>query len=112
MNRPDAKDGYLGLVPEDFAFANAVSARSAAAIALWSPGRAASKVAPPVLFAVCERDSVAPPVPTLRFAAQAPRATVKRYPFGHFEIYNGAAFEQAVEDYVAFLHEHLPVPEL
>ncbi|ADG98492.1 conserved hypothetical protein [Segniliparus rotundus DSM 44985] len=112
MNAPDALDGYLGIVPEGLAFANAVSARTGAAIPLWAPGRLASKVTAPILFAICERDTVAPAGPTLRFARQAPQATIRRYPFGHFEIYNGSAFDEAVEDYVDFLQRHVPTPDL
>jgi hypothetical protein len=41
----------------------------------------------PILFCVCETDSVAPAVPTLRYAAKAPRGEVRMYPEGHFVIY-------------------------
>jgi dienelactone hydrolase len=112
MNAPDALDGYLGIVPEGLVFTNEVSARTGAAIPLWAPGRLASKVTAPILFAICERDTVAPAGPTLRFARQAPNATIHRYPFGHFEIYSGSAFHKAVEDYVGFLQTHVPAPDL
>jgi hypothetical protein len=60
-----------------------------------------------VLFCVCDGDSLAPAAVTVRHAERAPRARVKRYPIGHFEIYVGDWFERAVADQAGFLVEHL-----
>jgi uncharacterized protein len=60
----------------------------------------------PILFCVCETDSVAPAVPTLRYAAKAPRGEIRPYPEGHFAIYVNA-FERVVADQLAFLDKHL-----
>ena len=43
----------------------------------------------------------------LKAASKAPRAEVKRYPIGHFDIYVGEAFERAVADQADFLQRHL-----
>jgi hypothetical protein len=43
----------------------------------------------------------------LRYAEQAPRGEIKRYPVGHFDIYSGTAFELVVADQVDFLTRHL-----
>jgi uncharacterized protein len=110
MNAPDALPGYLGLVPDDVEFTNAVAARVANRIPLHHPGRQARRVRCPILFQVCERDSVAPPGPTLRSAARAPRGEVLRYPAGHFDIYHDALLRQALDDDVAFLRRHVPPP--
>jgi uncharacterized protein len=107
MNAPDALAGYLGLVPEGVEFTNALAARIANRIMLYHPGRQARNVRCPILFQVCERDSVAPPGPTLRYAAKAPRGEVLRYPVGHFEIYHGGPLERALADDVDFLRRHL-----
>jgi hypothetical protein len=40
-------------------------------------------------------------------AERAPEGVVRHYPIGHFDIYKGAAFEQAVADQVAFFKSHL-----
>ncbi|MET9213371.1 MULTISPECIES: alpha/beta hydrolase [unclassified Nocardia] len=111
MNAADVLDGYLALVPPGMAFTNAVHARVAADIPLYFPGKAAAAVKAPILFGVCDNDTVAPPVPTLEYARSAPAATVRRYPVGHFDIYLGAAFEAAVADYVPFLLQHVPPPK-
>lgn len=108
MATEDAVPGYLGLVPEGMQATNAVAARVALQITRYRPGRAARRVAAPILFDVCERDSVAPAKATLRHAARAPRGETIRYPIGHFEIYAGEHFERAVADQLDFLHRHLP----
>lgn len=107
MNAPDAYDGYMRLVPEGQTVPNEVAARFALKVAAYRPGRLAAKVACPILFCVCEADSVAPAVPTLRYAAKAARGEVRMYPEGHFEIYVGDAFERVVADQLAFLDRHL-----
>jgi dienelactone hydrolase len=108
MATEDALPGFLGLVPEGVPFTNAVAARVAMRVPTYRPGRAAAKVAAPILFCVCDGDSVAPARATLRHAARAPQGEVIRYPIGHFEIYRGENFERAVADQVAFLRRHLP----
>jgi dienelactone hydrolase len=107
MNAPDAYPGYLRLVPEGQAVPNEVAARFALKVIAYRPGRQAAKIGCPILFCVCEADSVAPSVSTLRYAAKAPRGEVRMYPEGHFEIYLGDAFERVVADQLAFLDRHL-----
>lgn len=107
MTAPDAEPGYRALVPAGTTFDDHVDGRIALTIATEAPGRSAGKVTAPILFCVCDTDSVAPPKPTLRLAAKAPRGEIKRYPVGHFDIYRGAAFEVAVADQVEFLTRHL-----
>ena len=72
-------------------------------------GRSARKVQAPILFCICDTDAVAPAETALRYAATAPRAEVKRYPGGHFDIYRGEPFEHAVADQTEFLVRHLAV---
>jgi uncharacterized protein len=109
MSAPDAEPGYLRL-GEGAGVTNAVAARVGLRIPWDRPGRHAARVACPVLFCVCDRDSVAPARATLRHAARAPRGEVLRYPAGHFDIYLGAPFELAVADQLAFLRHHVPAP--
>ena len=40
-------------------------------------------------------------------ASRMPASTLVGYPFGHFEIYHGKAFEEAVEHQIGFLATHL-----
>ncbi|UXA07398.1 alpha/beta fold hydrolase [Mycobacterium sp. SMC-2] len=107
MSTPDAYPGYLRLVPEGVEPPNEVAARIGLKIMTYRPGRATAKIACPILFCVCEADSVAPAAPTLRYAAKAPRGEVKLYPEGHFAIYVDEAFDRVVADQRAFLGKHL-----
>lgn len=107
MSTPDAYPGYLRLVPEGGELTNEVAARIALTIMAYRPGRDAAKVPCPILFCVCEADSVAPAGATLRYAAKAPRGEVKLYPEGHFAIYVDEAFDRVVADQLAFLDKHL-----
>jgi dienelactone hydrolase len=107
MSTPDSYPGYLNLVPQGQTLRNEVAARIGMKILAYRPGRLAAKVQCPILFCVCDTDSVAPPGPTLRYAAKAPRGTVKRYPEGHFDIYVGDAFERVIADQLEFLDRHL-----
>lgn len=109
MNAPDAVAGYAALMPKDLEVPDEVAARVALQIPLMRPGAKAKDVRCPILFCVCDKDSVAPVGPTLKYAAQAPRGEIVRYPVGHFDIYLGEPFERAVADQVAFLQHHLPV---
>ncbi|MFN8102384.1 MAG: alpha/beta hydrolase [Mycobacterium sp.] len=109
MTAPDVVPGYLRLVPEGMAFRNEASGRIGLRIATASPGRSARKVPCPILFCVCDDDTVAPARATLRHARKAPRGEIKRYPFGHFDIYVGGGFERAVRDQIDFLNRHVPI---
>lgn len=107
MNTPDAYAGYLRLVPDGLDFRNEVAARIALQVFGYRPGRHTPEIAYPILFCVCEADSVAPAKATLRHAARAPRGEVRLYPEGHFAIYVDDAFDRVVADQIAFLDKHL-----
>jgi dienelactone hydrolase len=107
MTAPDAYPGFLKLVPDGAVLRNEVAARIGVKILPYRPGRLAAKVPCPILFCVCETDSVAPSGPTRRYAALAPHGQVKLYPEGHFEIYVGDAFERVIADQLEFLEKNL-----
>ena len=107
MTSPDAYPGFLGLVPDGMQMRNEVAARIGVKLLPYRPGRLAAKVPCPILFCICESDTVAPAGPTRRYAATAPRGEVKLYPEGHFEIYVGDAFERVVADQLEFLGRHV-----
>jgi dienelactone hydrolase len=107
MTAPDAERGYRALIPPGLPFDDEVAARFLSRVAFYRPGRSAAYVRAPILFCICERDSVAPAATALRYAAEAPKAEIKRYPIGHFDIYKGGAFEIAVADQLDFLRRHL-----
>lgn len=108
MTSPDAYPGYLALVPDGVDLRNEVAARIGVKLLPYRPGRLAAKVPCPILFCICETDTVAPSGPTRRYAAAAPKGEVKLYPQGHFEIYTGDAFERVIADQLEFLKRKLP----
>jgi dienelactone hydrolase len=109
MTSPDSEAGYRALIPPGAEFHNGVAARFLLHVGLHRPGRSAKKITAPILFCICDTDAVAPAETALGYAATAPRAEVKRYPVGHFDIYLGEPFEHAVADQTEFLVRHLEV---
>jgi pimeloyl-ACP methyl ester carboxylesterase len=73
----------------------------------YRPGRAAKRIAAPILICISATDSVAPPAQTERYARQAPHSDVRIYDAGHFDFYIGEAFKQLVADQTEFLVSHL-----
>jgi fermentation-respiration switch protein FrsA (DUF1100 family) len=106
MSTDDAEPGIRAITPPDSPWQNRVAARIAVAPP-YRPGRAAGKLTCPALFCVTDRDSLAPAERTVALVSNAPRGEIKRYPVGHFDIYVGEAFEQAVADQTEFLVRHL-----
>lgn len=104
LTAPDAFDGYAKLMGESDSFENEVCARLLFMGHGRDPNDAAKDVQCPVLFLVCEQDNLAAPDSHVK-AAQAlgDKATVKSYPIGHFDIYEGEHFEEAVNEKIAFL---------
>jgi dienelactone hydrolase len=68
MNAPDVWAGYLALKPQDREIPNEVAARFALDIIRYYPGRKAAQIQAPVLFCVCDPDTLAPARATLRHA--------------------------------------------
>ncbi|QUR68782.1 alpha/beta hydrolase [Mycobacterium spongiae] len=108
MTAPDALPGYLDLVPEGSTHENAVASRIALRISWHRPGRHAAQVRCPILFSVCQTDTVAPAKATVRHARKAPRGELLLYPHGHFDIYHGQPFDEVIADQIAFLRRRMP----
>ncbi len=108
MSSQDAYTGFMNLQSDGQQALNYVAARFALDIIRYYPGRKAKDIKVPVLFCVCENDTVAPAGPTLKYAAQAPKGEIKCYADGHFDIYIGDAFERVVADQILFLRKHVP----
>lgn len=110
MTTHDAKPGMTALVPDDTVWENRVTARIGLRVPLYRPGTKAKHVQCPALWCITDQDTLCPADNTAKWAAQAPRGEVKRYPIGHFDIYVGDSFERAVTDQIEFLRRHL-LPE-
>ena len=51
------------------------------------------------------KDEVAPAKKTLQYIKRTPNAVVKVYDCGHFDIYFGKYYDEAIADYIAFFKE-------
>ncbi|MNY51378.1 hypothetical protein D3C86_1869590 [compost metagenome] len=109
MTAPDAEPGYLGLVPEKYPFKNYAAARFALAIGFYRPGKKTPKLRCPILFCICDNDSVAPPDPSVRHAKRANDVEIHMCQEGHFDIYVGEAFERVIEKEISFLRRRVPL---
>jgi hypothetical protein len=104
LTAPGALAGYTNLVQESETFKNEVCARALLLAHGPDPSEAARQVQCPALFLVCEQDNLVAPTSHVKAVdALGEKATVKTYPIGHFDIYEGAHFETAVNDMLAFL---------
>jgi hypothetical protein len=108
MTAPDALPGMTAIASGGAPWRNQLCARIALTIPLHVPGRRVKDIRRPVLFSVCEPDTVAPARATQRHARKAPKGEVRLYPYGHFDIYLGEAFERVVGDQLEFLSRHVP----
>ena len=102
MPLQEAVDAFAELAPSDFV--NEACARIAVRMDKYRPVLQADKVRCPVLLQICEHDPVTPPsIVEDANRRLGPRAEIVRYPIGHFDIYQGMNFEQAVAAQVKFL---------
>ncbi|MFC8181722.1 alpha/beta hydrolase [Rhodococcus sp. NPDC057297] len=108
MTAPDSVGGVRSLLSDPTDPVPRVAARFALDIVRHRPGLVTDRVRCPILFSICEQDSVAPALPTQRYATRAPRAEVTLHDTGHFDIYTGADFDRNVADQLDFLQRHVP----
>jgi uncharacterized protein len=106
MTTPDAEPGMRAVAGASWR--NEVAARVGLTLGTYRPGLQAARLPCPILVQIADRDSVAPAQAAQDAAWRATgRAEVRTYPIGHFDIYTGAPFEQAVADQLHFLRRHL-----
>jgi protein-S-isoprenylcysteine O-methyltransferase Ste14/pimeloyl-ACP methyl ester carboxylesterase len=87
-----------------------IPARVLLSLPWYRPGRLATRITCPILYAVADHDQVLPPEAAEATAARAPGAELVHYAIDHFDIYSGAPFERAVNDQIEFLRRHLRSP--
>lgn len=111
MTAPGELEAMLELVPSGLEVDNRVAARVFLAIARYSPGRYAARIAVPLLVQAATRDQTTPYAAAAAAAARAPRCELLTYDCGHFDVYVSPDFERSVSDQIAFLRRHAIVPE-
>lgn len=101
MAVPDYKE-FFEQVPDNSNFINKAPARTLLQFFKYSPSRYTNKISIPIYYAVCTKDTLAPAKATLKCAKYSQKATIKEYDCGHFGIYLGDYFENAIADYIEF----------
>jgi dienelactone hydrolase len=109
MTAPDALPGYARLSTEGGDQTGRVAARIALTLSLDRPGRLARQITTPTLVIVCEPDTVAPDGATMRHLRRAsnPAIEVLQVPYGHFDVYYDAPFDELSAAQARFLQVHL-----
>jgi dienelactone hydrolase len=106
LTSPDALEGFRILdVRNDGR--NEVAARVLLDIARYRPGLAAKRIRCPVLYYLASGDHVTPLAACRRTAAATPRAEVRTFDGGHFDVYHGEGFAAAIAAEAEFLARHL-----
>jgi pimeloyl-ACP methyl ester carboxylesterase len=100
MTEPDAKPGFDAIVPPESLWRNEFAARLMLRFPFYRPGLKTTQLTMPLLVCVCEKDTTTPPASTIKAAERAPRGELRRYPYGHFDIYSDP---KAKADQVDFL---------
>jgi fermentation-respiration switch protein FrsA (DUF1100 family) len=107
VTSPDALSGLHRITPQETTWRNEVLARFALTTTFYRPGRDAKRLGCPLLVCVADGDGVMAEKPALEMAR---RGMLRRYPVGHFGMYDGEGFERAVADQVEFLEQRLSAP--
>jgi pimeloyl-ACP methyl ester carboxylesterase len=109
MTTSDAEPGYRAIAGPTWH--NEVAGRIALRAGTYRPGLQADRLPCPILIQIADQDSIAPVKAAQDAAWRATgRAEVRTYPIGHFDIYVGAPFEQAIADQLHFLRRHVGAP--
>ena len=114
MNTPESYPGFLALIPEDSHWENRCPARILMTFAGYRPIASARKIKCPALIMLAENDSLIDASAVEKTAVAMENGTLIKYPIGHFDIYSGPSFEDAVRHQTDFFLTHLtreePIP--
>lgn len=104
LNAPGAFEGYKSLMSESEHFINEICGRSMLMMQGPNVTKVAENVKCPVLIIVCEKDALVSPNSHKKVAEiLGEKATVIKYPIGHFDIYRGVFFDKAMNAELDFL---------
>ncbi|WP_117594728.1 alpha/beta hydrolase [Haloprofundus halophilus] len=103
INEPGAKTGFFDLVPSGSDWENETPARVFLSIPGYRPGTKTDEVHCPTLVVAGEHDELVSLSDVESAASKLPNGTFLRLPVGHFDVYGGETFEEALAHQFAFL---------
>jgi len=109
LTGPPAEKARRALAPKGSDWPNRVTAGLLLDADEYYPIDVADKVQSPLLLVIAEQDRYAAPAAAHRAAELAPRAEVLSLDLGHFDVYQGAGFEQVIGPEIAFLQRHFGI---
>lgn len=109
LNTEDCVAGYEAIIPKGSTWLNRCPARLFLVATFYSPIKFAEKVQCPALVMAAEKDSLIPALAVEKTALKLPKGNLVKYPFGHFDIYTGKNFEDAVAKQTDFLLSNLSI---
>ena len=107
MNTPESYPGYSAIIPEGSTWRNECPARILLTFALYRPKPYAAKINCPVLLMTAKQDSLVSAADVASMSHQMQQVELVEYPFGHFDIYVGQPFAEAVKHQTDFLLDKL-----
>jgi len=107
LNTEECWEGYLGLVPENSAWQNRVTARSMLHLPLYRAVKVAHKVVAPTLLMGGIHDSLVAIEDIRELARRLPGSEPREYDCNHFEPYYSPMFETFSGEQAEFLARHL-----
>lgn len=103
MTKLGAEERYIAMIDGPSPWKNLIAARVALWLPLYRPIRYASRVLPPLLMVVCDRDEICPSTIAEKAARLAPRGRAVHFDSSHFEIYFGELFDGATAAMLDFM---------
>jgi len=107
LNTADAVIGYESIIPKGSAWINRCPARVMIIASNYRPTKFATQVRCPALVMSAEKDTLIPITAIEKAVNKMPNGKLIKYPYGHFDIYQGKDFEEAVRKQTEFLLTHL-----
>jgi pimeloyl-ACP methyl ester carboxylesterase len=107
LSTPDARQGYLTLVPENTTWKNQCPARILFTILSYRPTTYAARLTCPTLVVMAEQDSLIPGSSVEAMVRRLRKCEVLRLPIRHFDAYTGDSFETVVKREAEFLRKYL-----
>ena len=108
MASPEAKHVIEGM--QSATWKNQVAPRALFEMMRYKPGDCAAQLAMPVLVTIGAYDKETQGDMSSQLATGAQRGVLKSYPAAHFDFYREDFRRQVIADQIAFLREHLSVP--